>query len=261
MDTEGSKTQKTNSELKNSNIKRVFWGIQSNGSISRKKLQENTSLSWGSISLNINTLNNMGLIVESTELNAYVGRKPKSIDINPDDNYLIGIDIQKSIIRSVITDLKGRIVLRYNSTISYTDKSSVLANLYQHIDHVIENIRKDKKVISIGIAVQGIVCKYNSTSNLFPGFIDWNQVDLKNLVEKRYNKKCYVFHDPDAIMCAEMLLYDLRNSSLKNTVLVRLEDGVGSSIMINRELFTSRTGKSGEIGHINVEKDGLLCEC
>lgn len=260
MDLKVSKTPKTNSDLKNSNIKGVFLAIQSMGPILRKNLQEKTGLSWGSISFNINTLCEMKLIAETEYEGTSVGRKPHSFDINPYDNYLIGIDIQKSMLRAVAADLKGRTAFCHSVPLAYTDKISVLEDIYLLIDRVLREIN-GKKVICIGIAVQGIVSKNNAVSKYFPEFSDWENVDLKRLVEERFGLLCFIFHDPDAIMCAEKLFLNARNPSLRNVALVRLDNGVGMSIMINREIFTSSTGKSGEIGHINVEKDGLECIC
>jgi predicted NBD/HSP70 family sugar kinase len=260
MDYKISRTPKTNSDLKNSNIKRVFLDIQTIGPVLRRCLQKKTGLSWGSISLNINTLCEMGLIIESAQEETSVGRKPQSLDINPNNNYLIGLDVQMSMIRAVVTDLKGRVIAQYNQSLTYTDKNTVISDLYLLIDQILQNIN-GKKIISIGIAVQGIVSKDNTTSKFFPGFADWERVNLKCLIEDRYSIECFVFHDPDAIMCAEKLFRNAKEPSLRNVALIRLEDGVGLSIMINREIFTSGTGKSGEIGHINVEKNGLQCVC
>lgn len=136
----------------------------------------------------------------------------------------------------------------------------MLVDLYALIDHVLREV-DNKHIVAMGVAVQGIVNRGNTTSVLFPGFSDWEQIDLKRLVEERYGITTFLFHDPDAIMCAEKLLRNARDPSLRNAALIRLENGVGLSIMINREIFTSMTGKGGELGHINVVPDGLPCSC
>lgn len=254
------KMPKTNSELKNNNIKRVFFAIQSSAPIQRKALQERVGLSWGNISLNIATLINLGLVIETAGDGTFVGRKPQTLDINTNDHYLIGLDIQVSVMRAVIVDMKGRVFYQYIRSLAFTDRSSVLVDLYALIDHVLREV-DNKHIVAMGVAVQGIVNRGNTTSVLFPGFSDWEQIDLKRLVEERYGITTFLFHDPDAIMCAEKFLRNARDPSLRNAALIRLENGVGLSIMINREIFTSMTGKGGELGHINVVPDGLPCSC
>ena len=260
MDDRVIKMPKTNSELKNNNIKRVFFAIQSSAPIQRKALQEKVGLSWGNISLNIATLINLGLVIETAGDGSFVGRKPQTLDINNNDHYLIGLDIQVSVMRAVIVDMKGRVFYQYIRSLAFTDRSSVLVDLYALIDHVLREV-DNKHIVAMGVAVQGIVNRGNTTSVLFPGFSDWEQIDLKRLVEERYGITTFLFHDPDAIMCAEKLLRNARDPSLRNAALIRLENGVGLSIMINREIFTSMTGKGGELGHINVVPDGLPCSC
>lgn len=260
MDDRVIKMPKTNSELKNNNIKRVFFAIQSSAPIQRKALQERVGLSWGNISLNIATLINLGLVIETAGDGTFVGRKPQTLDINTNDHYLIGLDIQVSVMRAVIVDMKGRVFYQYIRSLAFTDRSSVLVDLYALIDHVLREV-DNKHIVAMGVAVQGIVNRGNTTSVLFPGFSDWEQIDLKRLVEERYGITTFLFHDPDAIMCAEKFLRNARDPSLRNAALIRLENGVGLSIMINREIFTSMTGKGGELGHINVVPDGLPCSC
>lgn len=255
-----SMTPKTNNELKNSNIKGIFLNVQAANSVLRRSLQERTGLSWGNISLNVNRLCEMGVIIESNQEETSVGRKPQYFDINPDDNYLIGLDIQKTMIYAVVTDLKGREKYKYTHSLSYTDKTAVLSELYSITDTILEKL-PGKKIIALGIAVQGIVSKDNTISKYFPGLADWDKVNLKILIENRYNIRCFVYHDPDATMCAEKLFRNAKDASLKNVALIRLDNGVGLSIMINREIITSSSGKSGELGHIIVDKDGLLCNC
>ena len=44
-------------------------------------------------------------------------------------------------------------------------------------------------------------------------------------------------------------------------MLVTLGTGVGGGIVLGGELFVGPTGNAGEIGHVVVEPDGLVCGC
>ena len=49
--------------------------------------------------------------------------------------------------------------------------------------------------------------------------------------------------------------------SARDMMLVTLGTGVGGGIVLGGELFVGPTGNAGEIGHVVVEPDGLVCGC
>ena len=40
-----------------------------------------------------------------------------------------------------------------------------------------------------------------------------------------------------------------------------VKEGIGAGVIINRQLFHGTNGFSGELGHVTVHQDGILCGC
>lgn len=251
---------KTNTELRDNNTKLVFYAMQSHSPVLRRELQACTGLSWGNISVTVAALKEAGVVRETNYLNTVSGRKPKCLDINSDKHCILGIDLHRTMIYGVLADLKGKVQKEYTHTLIYNDRKSILADLLAFIKKIIDSTEVNH-IVSVGLAVQGIVNKSNTTSKYFPGFSDWENVQLREFLLDNLEMSAYVFHDPDAIMRAELQIGDIKNKPLKNIALIRIFEGIGMSIMINRDIFTSFTGKSGELGHINIVPLGIPCSC
>ena len=48
---------------------------------------------------------------------------------------------------------------------------------------------------------------------------------------------------------------------LENFFCVGLGYGIGSSIVIEKQIYSGSTGTSGEFGHMTIDKSGPLCDC
>ncbi len=44
-------------------------------------------------------------------------------------------------------------------------------------------------------------------------------------------------------------------------MLITIGTGIGSGMIINGKIFEGRNGYSGEVGHMVIKKDGILCNC
>jgi len=49
--------------------------------------------------------------------------------------------------------------------------------------------------------------------------------------------------------------------TVSSMVMMAIGTGIGGGVIIENELFLGRDGSAGEIGHINVEPNGVLCGC
>ena len=101
---------KTNYEMKQYNFQTVFKIIQRYSSISRRELQNLSSLSWGSISSITADMVSNGLIIEKSHKLGYSGRTPKLLTINNQKNRILGIDINVSAITFALCDLGGLVL-------------------------------------------------------------------------------------------------------------------------------------------------------
>jgi len=250
-----------NNDLKINNTLRILREIRQDGPISRRDIQKSTNLSWGTVSAITTTLINADILTETDTVETSLGRRPSEVDINNNDNLIAGIDLNISALTVVITDLKGKLVVKKTSLIVQTDKESVIRGLFFLTDDVFNEV-KGKKILSIGIASQGVVDIENGISVYSPHFTNWNNVEICKMFEERYDIPSFIFHDPECVLYSEKFFsnsYDKAYST--SSALIRLDKGVGMSVFTGVGIHHSLGQKAAELGHITMDINGPLCNC
>lgn len=118
-------------------------------------------------------------------------------------------------------------------------KKQILSLLFELIDSY-------KKPDSICIGIAGFIKdgKINETINM-----DFNNVDLKNILKKKYNLSVYIDNDANCAGLGELNYGHGKNK--KNFVLLTLGTGIGGAIVINKKLYHGE-GFAGEPGHMLI---------
>ena len=135
----------------------------------------------------------------------------------------------------------------------------VITKLFEALDELfkISKIKKEE-INSIGIAAAGQIEREKgiliNACNL-----ECKNLELKKLVEEKYNIKTNLANDVEAAAIGELLLG--AGKKHKNILCVFVGTGIGSSIIIDRKIYKGSTGSAGEIGHIIVDLNGRNCSC
>ena len=241
-----------------SGVQMILQTIKDYGPISKRELQELTGLSWGHISQVTNRFLNEGyIVVEDQQLTA--GRTRDLLDINREDNYFIGVDLNSKRVRAIVIDMKGRVVCETRKGWDKAEREVVLKTIFTVIDSFVNRFL-NKRIIGIGFAVQGIVDVMNGISVAISSIHGWTNVPLKKLVEERYEVDVVIAHDPDCVMKYECNSGVLKNSEVQNavTIIYTYGMGIGTSLMINGQIYLGAEGRVGELDHtiLGVDKDG-----
>lgn len=252
---------RNSSQIKDNNVRTLLYAIKQNGPIAKRDLQHLTGLSWGAVSSLTGELQESGYVVLCGKQITSVGRKPAELDINGNDFYLVGIDLNTSALSGVVTDLKGRIVREWTRLFARLDYDCVLETLFSLLDEILLQEFPGKTFMGIGLAVQGFVDVEKGISVYLPRVRHWKNVPLKTMIEERYGYYTNLMHDPDCLMIAERTFGAVCLGLSQNAILLRLDGGIGMSIMSNGQLHMGANGKSGEFGHVSVRKDGPVCTC
>lgn len=171
----------------------------------------------------------------------------------------IGVDIGGSHIGIGLIDKNGEIlekkeVLIQTKQKEFEDKSiEIIEILKRTIMDILDN--KNCKIELIGISVPGIAYGTKSVKleNLGIDEIDFSE--LGNV----FNTKVRAINDGNAAALAEKKYGSLKK--YKDCVFLCLGTGVGGAVFLNDKLLEARNGLGFEIGHMIIEKDGLLCNC
>lgn len=230
------------------------------GPISRVAIAEKLEISNTAVTKYINDLILESVITETGTEKSTGGRKPTLLNIDPDFGYIIGIDFGQSIVRIAAFNLLNQVIFRN------VMRASELQNPNQGIPKIIEMIHQIKskiiprqKLLAIGVAVSGIVGETHGAYMRMINLPGWEHVDFKTPLEQHFDVPVYV--DDSARMATLYESIIPSNGRYKNLIYIGVGIGIGTGIMIYGRLYRGASGLAGELGHIIVQEDGLVCGC
>jgi glucokinase len=157
---------------------------------------------------------------------------------------LIGVDVGATKIRSAL--IEGNKVKK--SFVAKTKKNASKKIIVEQILSAIEKVF-DKGVKGIGIGVPALVIK----GKVFEGknIKNLDKVDLKKIVEKKFKVEAKINNDAKCFALGE--LYFGEGKKFTNFAAVTLGSGVGTGIIINKQLYEGKNCGAGEYGRICFE--------
>lgn len=168
-------------------------------------------------------------------------------------SYIIGIDLGATKINTILMNRKGKILKKI--------KVKTLKNREKGIEQILENIegvRQDKKIIGIGIGIPGILNEKRNKILKLPNLPEWENIDLKRIIEKETKNKVKIENDANCMALGESMFGQGKN--VKNLVCLTIGTGIGGGIIINNKIYSGK-GNAGEFGHITIDIDGYKCGC
>ncbi len=238
-----------------SGIQIILQTIKDYGPISKRELQERTGLSVGHISqVTRRFLEEERIVVCETEVTG--GRNRELLDINRNGDYFIGVDLNSKRVRAVLVDMKGRVLHEQRLGWEDSEKEAVLQILFTVLDEIFAKYPKEK-IHGIGFAVQGVVDVTKGVSVRIDRIRNWKDVQLKTIVEERYQVRTMIAHDPDCLMKCEYNFGTLKDANATDAILVHYHYGIGIglSIMINGQIYIGHKGMAGEVGYTIMDVD------
>ena len=240
--------------MSRSNCANMLELIREFGQLTRRQLEAATGLSWGGVTNMVNRLIGAGYVVEYKNASGTAcGRVPGLLEVNGDDHFTLGIDVNDTGLSACVLNLKGEKQAEYAREADFSSPEALKGKIYALIETALDDF-SNKHMLAIGVSMQGIVDSRHGISVCLPQCPGWKYVPLKSLIEARFGKETVIAHDPDC-----MLLSHISRTDDENVVLIRLDKSVGMAVALHGEILTG----SGlwEAAHMVVDPNGPVCVC
>lgn len=247
----------TSLQTKKHNRDLVLRTIFANASISRAEVARATNLTRTTVSDVVNGLLLEGVVAEVGRGESRGGKTPILVSISADSRFLIGLNLSQNKFVGAIVNLCGEIRERTEICIDGADKQKALESVYKILNDLLD--KRLKPVVGIGIGTPGLI---NSREGIVINAVnlDWHDLELGKLLQEKYRLPVAILNDSQATAIGEYV-YNHNYVQENNYIVVNVNQGIGSGIIINGRLFQGDGGGAGEIGHVVVEKNGELCRC
>ncbi len=170
----------------------------------------------------------------------------------------VGIDMGGTGIKLGLVDPSGKLVktIRLPTPIN-THPERVAASVAQETKNLLKKA-KLRDIVGIGVGCAGDIDPVHGTVRISPN-LRWKQVPLKTLLARTLKFPIHV--DNDANVAAWAAYQVEAKRKVKNLLCVTVGTGVGAGLVLDGKLYHGVTGSAGEIGHVTLFPEGLICAC
>ena len=247
----------THQQTKQHNRDLVLRTIFLQESISRADIARLTNLTRTTVSDVVAGLIAEGLVCEVGHGASIGGKSPILLSVIADARYVVGLNLAQDKFIGALVNLKGEIKETIELDVHESDGEKGLQFVYQIMDQLFK--KRLKPIIGIGIGTPGLV---NTREGVVLNAVnlDWQDLPLGALLEKKYKVPISVLNDSQAAAIGEFV-YGGDHRPDENLIVVNARYGIGAGILINGRLFQGDGGGAGEIGHVVVQENGETCRC
>ena len=220
--------------------------IRERGPISRADIAHETALQRSTVSLIVEELGAEGLIEEVSGKSSG-GRPPLLLSLRTADAVAIGVDVGTARTLVATSDLAGR-VLQWERFDTPRHSDDLIANI---ITNSRDLIAKNKSTIEgIGISLPGLVDS-QGTKLYVPQF-KWRDIPLVEQVSAEIGLPVSLENDANAAALAELWFGRPEIREVRDFILVLVEEGVGTGIVFDGQVYRGEGGAAGEFGHMTI---------
>jgi glucokinase len=177
------------------------------------------------------------------------------------EKYFIGIDLGGTNIKgAAFTTGYEKIAESRMATEAHLGSEEVLKRILQVITYLMHRDHTGNGSMScIGIGVPGLMDMENGISKFSPNMPLWNDVPVVKWFQERLHVPVYIDNDVRMNLYGEWHCGAGRGK--KNIVLMTLGTGLGAGIVMDGHVLYGATASAGEIGHMNMYRNGRPCRC
>lgn len=244
--------------------KETYNAIRKNGLITKKDLQKALEIPLTTLNRAIEALVGIGLIEEGGICESNAGRKPMFLRIKSNSFYLIGVEVSRTTVKIVFTDMALNIINKVCFDIN--DKAEPLALIRRIAVEIKKRLSLmeigPERILGIGVGTVGALNREKGEVLEVEGFSDsgWKNLSIKSVLEKELGILTVLDDGANAGVLAEYW----SDLGKKHMNMVYLSVGVGfrCGIISQGELANNRKQVRNDVyGHIVVSADGRACSC
>ncbi len=201
-----------------------------------------------------------GYFVECGKMDSHRGRKPIIYGVNPSACYFIGVDISRFALNIGLMNLTGEMVCEVALNDFHFDNTPATLDRVCHsvVEFLAQSGVEGDKVALVNINISGRVNSLSGESYSIFNFED-NDEPLAAILTEKIGHPVRIENDSRAMTFGELSTGNARG--YRNALFINASWGLGLGIIVNGELYYGRHGYSGELGHINVYNNEIMCHC
>lgn len=222
------------------------------------EIAQHLNISVPTITLLISELWEDLIIEDYGKIDAMAGRPANLYGLNSNACFFIGMDVRDDYINIGLLDFNKNITVTELYIPYQLENTEVSLN--KLIDILKTFLKSPKiakrKVLAICINLTG---RINTNNGYSYSFFHFSEEPLARIIESKVGIKVFLENDSRAMAYGEFHKGIVKNE--KNVLFVNVDLGIGLGIMINGDVYYGKSGFSGELGHIAMFDNEIICHC
>lgn len=231
--------------------------------ISRADIGRRTGLNKATVSTIVKEWLDAGLLRETELGPSQGGRKPILLKPRAEAGCALALDLDIRRVGAILTDLSGEKVLaREQFAIGEQDFPQVYGQLCQAVDRLLHRMPQSRYgLVGMGVAVHGVV-DLSGLIRFIPR-LGWRNVDLRSLLEERYQVPVYLDNDGNlAALAQQELMEGGEGQPYQSLAVVNIGESISAGLITQGEVLRGFHGFANAIGHHTINFDEpVRCSC
>jgi glucokinase-like ROK family protein len=189
------------------------------------------------------------------------GRRARVLALNSNAGYIAGVNYGATSIDVVIANLAGEILSHTSDDVDISEgPERCLLQAHDMIKRLLDNAHiPGEQLWAIGIGVPGPV-EFKSGRPVAPPIMPgWDGYPVREFFATDFNCPVYVDNDVNVMALGEQ--WAGLGRGVENFLFVKVGTGIGCGIVCHGELYRGSDGCAGDIGHIQVDGQTVICRC
>ena len=243
---------------KQNQYRKIISHLYYNGVASIAEIVKTAKMSQPLVASLVEDLLGFGVILENGIGESIGGRRPNLYCMNPEYQYVVGVDINLHTLNLAVFDLNNQLIYREEfKEFELENSSEYCQALIGKINVALETISIEReKVLAVGISIPGLVDAENGLTHTHLSFAEDG---LRAYLNRKLGFPILLDNDARTMALGEKAFGKAKDK--KNVLCLNLSNGIGLGMILNGELHSGKNGFAGEFGHILIDPEGTLCNC
>ncbi len=249
-----------NAEYTKEYNRKAFLRLLRSGPLSRAEAARRTGLTRSAASLIAEELLAEGLIVETSATETKLGRTPVPLALRPDAGYAVGIYLNRDGCTAGIVDICGNTVSQQRLRMGDWDVTNKIERLVECIRGMLADCQLPReRLAGVGISAPGPLDGESGHILNPPKFPLWNNTKIGPILEAELDMPVYLENNASCLARYNLGKPEARGS--ESFLLLLVDSGVGSGVVINGKLLKGAGYFTSELGHTSINYRGKRCAC
>lgn len=239
--------------IRNINRQIVLNYVRERAPISRAEIAHETALQRSTISLIVDELKAAGLI-EEIEGESTGGRPPILLRLRASVPVAVGVALGTMRTTVATSDLAGR-VHEQEEFATAPDADETLQRLVSCVRRMVK--RNGGRLEGLGVSLPGLVDS-ETGNTLFIPYFKWRDWPVQQELAAATGLPVTIDNDANAAALAELWFGRPEVRNVRDFVLVLVEEGLGTGIVFDGQVYQGKLGAAGEFGHMTIGTDAPI---